>query len=126
MSTEITFAIGFHQFGRAATETHFWAHIDPKDSIKHSQSVKYSTRLVQKHRPGFKDFLPLENLMSLYLTFSGMFSIKFAGNGIFFQEFFPEVSCLCWPEKLWKKTWKVSQDPQNMKLNFGLLKKKLI
>ena len=37
---------------------------------------------------------------------------------------FPEASCLCLPEKLWKKQWKISLDLLNMMLNIGLNTKK--
>ena len=75
MSTEITFAIGFHQFGRAATETHFWAHIDPKYSInvqnwKHSfyQTVKKSIYYLHtsQYGPTFFHIAPRERENIVY------------------------------------------------------------
>ena len=49
-----------------------------------------------------------------------MLCIKVTGPVIFF----PEASCLCLPEKLWKKQWKISLDLLNMMLNIGLNTKK--
>ena len=47
------------------------------------------------------------------------------GSRDFSHDFFPEVSCLCLPEKLRKKIWKISPDPLNMLPNIGLNTKKL-